>query len=119
MTLRNEHGTTVVEVIVAIVILTVGLLGLASSSATVTRMISRSQAYTEASALATQELELLHAQPCASLADGTKSVGMFQVGWAVDSIAAGEGRRIRMAVHTPTAQGMAVDSFTTSLSCRI
>ena len=46
----NDKGFTVIEVIVAIIILPVGILGLASSAATVTRMIGQGQRFSEASA---------------------------------------------------------------------
>ncbi|HKV72238.1 MAG TPA: prepilin-type N-terminal cleavage/methylation domain-containing protein [Gemmatimonadales bacterium] len=37
----NRHGFTIVEIMIAVVILCVGLLGLASAGATVTRMLAK------------------------------------------------------------------------------
>ena len=41
--MKREQGFTLVEVIIAILVLTVGLLGLVTSAALVTRMIGRGQ----------------------------------------------------------------------------
>ena len=41
MTRNSQRGFTIVEIIIAIVVLTVGLLGLVSTAALVTRMIAR------------------------------------------------------------------------------
>jgi len=41
--LKQQQGFTLVEVIIAILVLTVGLLGLVTSAALVTRMIGRGQ----------------------------------------------------------------------------
>ena len=48
----NKQGFTIIEVMVAILILTVGLLAMASTAAAVTGMISRSKRFEAASELA-------------------------------------------------------------------
>ncbi|MBI1967765.1 MAG: prepilin-type N-terminal cleavage/methylation domain-containing protein, partial [Gemmatimonadetes bacterium] len=54
----NERGFTIIEIIIAIIVLTVGLLGLVSTAALVTRMIGRGQRSTEAAIFAAQRMEL-------------------------------------------------------------
>ena len=49
--MKQERGFTIVEVIVAMLVLTVGLLGLVTSAALVTRMIGRGQRSAVAAAL--------------------------------------------------------------------
>ena len=58
-TLQRERGFTLVELVVAMVILTIGLLGLASSMATLTRWQALSASRAEMSLLADGKLEQL------------------------------------------------------------
>ncbi len=68
--MNTERGFTIVEVIVAIIVLTVGLLGLVASSALVTRMIARGQRSNNAATFAARRLEILRATGCRSRAAG-------------------------------------------------
>lgn len=58
MKLRNE-GFTLIEVMIAMVMLTFGILVLASSGAGITRMLSTGQRKTKATAIAASRLEVL------------------------------------------------------------
>lgn len=66
---RVTAGVTVVEVLLAITVLTVGLLGLATAAALVTRMVAQGRRATEASLFAAQRLELLRTAACGHGAD--------------------------------------------------
>jgi prepilin-type N-terminal cleavage/methylation domain-containing protein len=57
--MRTRSGFTLVEVLVAVTILTVGVVAMAGSTATVTRMINRGKVDTRAAQLATQRMEEL------------------------------------------------------------
>jgi len=114
-----ERGFTMIEVMIAVVILTIGVLALASTSAAVTRMIGLGYRHTEASTIATELFERLQGRVCTGSADSTVTRDRFIAAWTVDSIAAGEGRRIDLTVQTPTPKGYRVDNFSTSVSCRI
>lgn len=87
----RERGFSIVEVLVAIVILTIGLLALAQSSGAVTTMIARGKQDTQAAAAAQQVLEQLRQEAaaatpkCQGLAGGTRAgpqPGMT-LNWAV------------------------------------
>lgn len=62
--MQSERGFTIVEVIIAIIVLTVGLLGLVATSALVTRMIARGQRSANAANFAGNRLELLRVTGC-------------------------------------------------------
>jgi prepilin-type N-terminal cleavage/methylation domain-containing protein len=68
--MQSERGFTIVEVIIAIIVLTVGLLGLVATSALVTRMIARGQRSANAATFASKRLELLRVTGCRSQAAG-------------------------------------------------
>jgi len=59
MKIRNQQGFTIIEVLIAIIMLTIGVLALASSSGAVTRMMYFAQRRTDASALAQSVLDSL------------------------------------------------------------
>src|SRR5256885_16872166 len=62
--MKREQGFTIVEVIIAIMVLTVGLLVLVNSSALVTRMISQGQRSAVAATDAARILDSLRAVAC-------------------------------------------------------
>lgn len=64
MSVKSESGFTVVEVIIAIMVLTVGLLGLVTTAALVTRMIGSGQRSAVAGNFAAQRLERLRTAAC-------------------------------------------------------
>ncbi|HEV8400424.1 MAG TPA: prepilin-type N-terminal cleavage/methylation domain-containing protein [Gemmatimonadales bacterium] len=69
---NDQRGFTIVEIIIAIVVLTVGLLGLVSTAALVTRMIARGQRSSVAATFASQRMELLRPSACI---DGQRTNG--------------------------------------------
>jgi len=61
---KNQRGFTIIEIIIAIIVLTVGLLGLVTTGALVTRMIARGQRSASASAFASRRLERERNKAC-------------------------------------------------------
>ena len=61
---KTEAGFTIVEVIISIIVLTVGLLGLVTTAALVTRMITRGQRSAEAATFAARRMERLRPKAC-------------------------------------------------------
>ena len=61
---KNQSGFTIIEIIIAILVLTVGLLGLVTTAALVTRMIGRGQRSSAAAAWSARRLELLRPAGC-------------------------------------------------------
>jgi len=113
----DQRGFTIVEVIIAIIILSVGLLALASSAAVATRMIAQGQRYSEASAMASERFELLRSVPCDSLANGSATADQFTVAWRVTATASGRAMLADVAVTSPTGRSNRTDSFRTVILC--
>jgi prepilin-type N-terminal cleavage/methylation domain-containing protein len=63
---RRSSGFTLVELLIALIMLSVGLLGLVTTSALVTRMIGRGQRSADAALFAARRLERLRAGGCAA-----------------------------------------------------
>jgi prepilin-type N-terminal cleavage/methylation domain-containing protein len=61
---QNQRGFTIIEIIIAIIVLTVGVLGLVTTAALVTRMIARGQRSATAASFASRRLERMRAGAC-------------------------------------------------------
>lgn len=81
--LRGEAGFSLVELMVALMILTVGMLGLAGVTAYTIQKVSVAELDTERGAALQTVVEQLRAMPLAKVADGADTVGIFEVSWSV------------------------------------
>ncbi len=121
--MTNERGFSIVEVLVAIIILTVGLLALAQSSGAVTTMIGRGKQDTRAAALAQTQLETLRQQAaatptkCTGLAGGTRTEA--GTGSAITWTVAGTGdsRDVSVAVNYRISRGNRTETVRAILGC--
>ncbi len=116
--MSSERGFTVVEVLIAVLVLTVGLLGMVTTAALTTRMIAQGQRYSEASAIANERFEILRSRACAEMTGGSAQAGRFSVSWTVTASEAGTFRRVDVTVVSPVAGGTRADRFTTIIACR-
>jgi len=80
----NEAGFTIVEVIVAIMILAFGVLGLAGTTGLVIRQVTLGQMATERAAALQSAIEQLRSTAWESIADGSATVGNYDVTWWID-----------------------------------
>jgi len=70
-----------VEVIVAIVILTVGVLGLAGTTAYITRQVTLANVVTQRAVALQSVVERVQAMPFENVGSGSDSVGRYVVQW--------------------------------------
>ena len=115
---RGNGGFTVIEVLIAIMMLGFGVLILAGTAGGITRMIGNGQRKTESSAIAMSRLELLRRianstdPKCTALAGGTATHSSgFSERWRVT--ASGDTRDIEVIVtyrSGPFAQADTIDS---------
>lgn len=115
--MRNESGMTIVEVIIAVLIVTVGLLAAAGTMGTVTRMLNRGEMTTTAASHAQDQFETLRALPCSQMQNGTSVRGPFQLGWTVQPAPVGNANRIVLTTTYSMARTTRVDSFETAIAC--
>jgi type II secretory pathway pseudopilin PulG len=83
------EGFTLLEVLVAFVVLGTGILGLSASAALVLRLVGDGSRLTVAATVVTARLEQLRALPCASVAPGTAVTGSIEERWAVAPLGPG------------------------------
>ncbi len=99
---RCTRGFTIVEIIVAIVVLSVGLLGLAGTTLLVVRQVTLAGMTTERTAALQTTVERLRALPFADIASGSDSVGVFRVQWTV-TVPSTQWKVIRVITTGPGA----------------
>ncbi|OLB15700.1 MAG: hypothetical protein AUH12_08030 [Gemmatimonadetes bacterium 13_2_20CM_69_8] len=124
--MKREQGFTIVEVIIAIMVLTVGLLVLVNSSALVTRMIAQGQRSAIAATDAARILDSLRANACTSRNAGSAvawrgGVPVDSLKWAftADPAAANHYRLVLSSNYKTRLNKWRRDSMETYISCLI
>ena len=103
-------GFTIVELLVALIVFAIGMLGLAATTSFVVRQTTLSEVATERAAAVQEVVERLKATDYDQVADGTDNVGPFAVKWAVT-----QSNRSKMVVITTTGPGLSSASGTPTL----
>jgi prepilin-type N-terminal cleavage/methylation domain-containing protein len=119
---RTRSGFTLVEVLVAVTIMTVGVVALAGSTATVTRMIGRGKIDTRAAQLATMRMEELRriaystSPRCTALVNGASAANAsITVSWTV--VAGATGRTLNVFAAYATPRGPRSQTLTSYVEC--
>ena len=111
----RRRGFTVIELVVTIVVLTVGLLAMAANSAVIGRQMRGARVMTEAASIAQARFELLRAVPCTALSGGSATSGAVSEVWT----AANATRTVEVTdtVKYSTRYGEQVYAYRTSIPC--
>lgn len=121
----STKGFTLAEVLVAVMILSVGLLAIAASSGSVYRMLGHGKLSTEVAHIISTRMELLRrianstVPKCtsASLVSGVDTVADNVVEqWTVSGV--GGSRNVMIVVTTPAGHGPANDTILGAIDCR-
>lgn len=114
MTHRCSLGYTLIEVVVAILVFSVGVLALAASSAVIARSMNVDAIRERASRIAEARIESLSAN-CSSARSGNETIGRIRSEWAVNG---NPGRAsMKESVSYPTSSSMKTDTYEMELSC--
>jgi prepilin-type N-terminal cleavage/methylation domain-containing protein len=84
-----RHAFTLLEVLVALVILGVGILGLSGNAALVSRLVGDGSRLTLAATVATTRLERLRTLPCAGITAGSATTRGIEESWSVAPMSSG------------------------------
>ena len=112
---RARAGFSMVEVIIAIVILTVGVLGLGGTTAYIVRQVTLADLMTERAAALQSVVERIQAMDFDSLDTGTDSVGVFAVSWSSTT----EAARSKLVTIITTGPGLERSSIYPMLSANV
>lgn len=112
-----RRGMSLVELIVGIIVLTVGMLGLAGVSTVVLRQMNGSANQTVATTLVQSRLEQFEGRPCASIVAGTATTRGVTETWTTSAVGS-RGKRIASTVRFSGLRGAVSEvAFETVVSC--
>ncbi len=117
---RARSGVTMIELLVALAIVSVGVFGLAGGATLVTRLMGGGTMRSRAATIASAHVEQFRATSCASLASGQDTVRSVISRWTVTSISVNgtqRGANVSLTVTYPTTKGMRSQAYTTILPC--
>ena len=113
---RSRAGFTLVEVIVAIILIEVGLFALVGGSAVLMRQANQLRGRVAALHAAVDRLQLLSAGPC-TVATGTAgATGVMREDWALAMVGSGV-REVRDSVTVRLPGGVAAVVLRTRVPC--
>lgn len=119
----RRDGFTIVEVLVALIVLTTGLLAVAAGSGSVYRMLGSGRRSSAAAAVAQTRLEALRRDAnrttprctASTLVSGTAQANGITERWVVSGT--GNSRSIMEIVVAPTSRGTTTDTLFATLEC--
>ncbi|HXM39551.1 MAG TPA: prepilin-type N-terminal cleavage/methylation domain-containing protein [Gemmatimonadales bacterium] len=122
--MNAKRGFTIVEVLVAIVVLTVGLLGLVTTAALTTRMIARGQRSSMAATFAAQRMERLRVSGCTNQVAGADTLyrGSTWVAvntWTFANVATSTWRIVLVSTYKTQLNKTKIETMETSISCLV
>jgi len=106
----GRGGFTMVEVMVAMVVLAVGVLGLAGTTAYVVRQVTLADIMTERAAAVQTAVERVQAADWETLGSGHDSVGIYGVRWSTQLVAA-QLKEVTIVTTGPGLQSADVSGF--------
>ncbi len=111
----GQGGFSLIESMLATIVLTGGVLALASTSSGVTMMMGQGGRLGAAAVLAEGQLEYLRVTPCSALSGGSVEEGPFTASWTV----AGGGlvREVQLTVTYGNGRGVRSDLYAAAISC--
>ena len=124
MRVGSRSGLTIAEAVVALVVLSVGVLALVGSGALTSRMVGQGRNSTRAGQLAAARIERLHqiafstVPPCTGGAwrsDSTGGPGLTE-SWQILA-PAGAARRVRIVLRSRHPTGTSSDTVVTGILC--
>lgn len=115
---RARAGFTIIEVIVAVMILTVGVLGLAGAAAIVTRTMGTAEVQSDAAAIAATRFETLRATRC-PVVNGSASGAGITERWAVSQLGNAAFRMYQVidTVQYTGRQGVRTQAYRSVVQC--
>lgn len=111
---ESRAGFTLVEVMVAIIVLTIGVLGLAGTTMYLVRQTTLSELTTERSAALQSVIEELRATPYDEVSSGSDKVGAFEVKWTVT-----QGQRTKLVSIVTVGPGLTSASGVPALGASV
>jgi len=126
MSQRSEQGFTIIEILLAVVVLSIGVMALVGSSAMATRMIGRGNMSSRVTQVANARAELLRAYAAQTspgctnpnVASGNAVTNGVTEAWVVGAAAADGTRPVTMTFTYTVPGGTRSDVMVITLYCK-
>ena len=126
MNRRSEQGFTIIEIMLAVIVLSIGVMALVGSSALATRMIGRGNMSTRVTQVATARAELLRAYAAqtspgctnANVASGNAVTDGVTESWVLGGAAGDFTRDVTMTFTYRVPSGTRSDVMVITLYCK-
>lgn len=93
----KRRGFSLIEALVALMLLTVALIPMAALPAATSRLYAASAAREQAALLAVQKLDELESKKFNDLSDGSQTIGGYRIAWTVGE-AVDQQREVKVSV---------------------
>ena len=110
---KERAGVTLVEVIVAMLLFSTGAIGLAATSAVITRQMTMTLLRSRSANLARQRNEKAHASDCA-ISSGQETIDGIRASWIATR---GRAIMIDQQLERPSTNSVRIDRFLSAAPC--
>jgi prepilin-type N-terminal cleavage/methylation domain-containing protein len=83
---RPRRGLTLIEIIIAIIVMSIGVMGLATTASYVAQQMGNGNNQTIAASLSTKVADSLSSRKCSSLVSGSQTTRGVTVAWTVTTM---------------------------------
>jgi len=117
---RPRRGVTMIELVVALAIVSIGVFGLAGGATLVTRLMGGGTVQSRAALIANAHIEQFRAMSCTGVSSGADTVRSVISTWTATAVNNSGSRRatsITLTVQYPTTKGVRAQVYYTLLPC--
>jgi prepilin-type N-terminal cleavage/methylation domain-containing protein len=114
---RGRGGFTLIELMIAIMVMAIGILGMAGTAAVVMKQIGSGAQMSAAAQVAAARVEWLHTVPCNTIRDSSTVTRGVQEGWAITDTARAKIVVDSVRYYSRSSYGYKTQKYRTVIPC--